>query len=112
MITAFIPIIGSIFDFLINNVINLAGGVGAVFMALLAWLVKKYLIPFLDIERHRRYAGYIATIADEITDDLVRKYPDKRWLQFIDEAVDRVIEICDIQPEIARRAVSAALARK
>ena len=112
MILAAIPILGSILDFLVNNVINLAGGVGAVFMALLVWLVKKYLVPFLDIEQHRRYAEYIATIADEVTDDLVRKYPDNKWLQYIDEAVDRVMEVCNIESEIARRAVSAALARK
>jgi hypothetical protein len=112
MYLVIIPILGSVFDFLINNIVNLAGGVGAILMTFLIWMVKKYLVPFLEIERHRRYARFIAVIADEVTDDLVRKYPDKNWIKYLDDAVDRVIEICDINREIARRAVSAAMMRK
>lgn len=112
MYLAIIPILGSVFDFLLDNFVNLAGGAGAVLMTFLTWMVKKYLVPFLEIERHRRYARFIASISDEVTDDLVRKYPDKSWIKYLDDAVDRVIEICDINREIARRAVSAAMARK
>lgn len=99
-------------DFVLNNILGIAGGVGAVFMALIAWLARKYLVPFLTVEKRRRYAGYISCIADEITDDLVRRYPDKEWLVYFDEAVDKVIEICNIETEVAQRAVSAALSRK
>jgi hypothetical protein len=70
------------------------------------------LVPLLRIESNRRYAAYIAVIADEVTDELRARYPDKTWLKYLDEAVDKIIEICDIDPEIARRAALAALARK
>ncbi|MEW5923767.1 MAG: hypothetical protein AB1746_07255 [Candidatus Zixiibacteriota bacterium] len=99
-------------DFVMNNIPGLAGGLGAVFLALITWLARKYLVPFLAVEKRRRYAGYISCIADEITDDLVRRYPDKEWIVYFDEAVDKVIEICNIDTEVAQRAVSAALSRK
>lgn len=99
-------------DFILNNILGIAGGVGTVFLALVAWLTRKYLVPFLTVEKRRRYAGYISCIADEITDDLVRRYPDKEWIVYFDEAVDKIIEICNIETEVAQRAVSAALSRK
>lgn len=109
---ALIPALGPILEFLLNNAGSLAGGIGTVFMAVIIWFAKKYLVPFLEVERRHQYAGYIATIADEITDDLVRKYPDEPWAKYFDEAVDRIIDICKIDADIARRAVSAALSRK
>ena len=80
--------------------------------ALVTWFAKKYLVPWLQVERRRRYAEYIAVMADEITDDLIQRYPDNSWMKKLDEAVDKLIAICGIDPEIARRAVSAALSRK
>jgi len=88
------------------------GGFGTIFLALVVWFARKYLVPFLQVENRRRYARYIAAIADEVTDDLVLKYPDRTWIKNIDEAVDKIISICNIDTEIARRAVSAALSRK
>ncbi|MEE8417443.1 MAG: hypothetical protein V3S06_02155, partial [candidate division Zixibacteria bacterium] len=70
MIVAIIPIIGSIFDFVAGNIINLAGGLGAIGMIVITWATKKYLVPFLKVEGRRRYATYIAAIADEVTDEL------------------------------------------
>ena len=112
MTLALIPILSSLLEFVAHNIIGLAGGVGALFMAILAYLAKTYLVPFLELEHRRRYAVYIATMADEITDDLVRRYPDKEWLKYLDEAVDKIIDVCNIDREIAERAASAALARK
>jgi hypothetical protein len=112
MITALIPIVGPVLEFIGNNVLQLAGGTGAVLMVVVTWLARKYLVPLLELEKRRRYARYIAIIADEVTDDLVRKYPDEAWLQYIDEAVDKIISVCHIDIEVARRATSAALARK
>nr|MBN2276850.1 hypothetical protein [candidate division Zixibacteria bacterium] len=109
---AVIPVLGSILEFITNNIIGLMGGLGTVIMTVIVWFAKKYLVPFLEIESRRRYAGYIAAIADEITDDLVRKYPGEEWIKYFDEAVDKIIDICAIDIEVARRAVSAALARK
>jgi len=109
---AAIPILSSIFDFVANHLIGLMGGMGALFITIVTWFAKKYLVPFLEVEKRRIYARYIASIADEITDELVQKYPDKEWLKYFDQAVDKIIEICHIDTEIARRAVSAAFARK
>ena len=109
---AVIPVLGSILEFVFNNLINIAGGIGAVFMTLLIWFAKKYLAPFLEVEKRRRYAKFIATIADEVTDDLVRRYPNDSWAKFFDQAVDKIIEICHIDSEVARRAASAAMSRK
>ena len=61
-----------------------------------------------------RYAQFIAYIADDVTDELAAKYPEKEWLRYLDEAIDKVIEICGLQDssEVAKRAVNAAIARK
>lgn len=112
MFIAAIPILGSVFDFVADNIISLAGGTGAIFLAVVTWLTRKYLVPFLQMESRRRYAKYIAAIADEVTDDLVRKYPDESWIKYIDEGVDKIISICKIDAEVARRAASAAISRK
>jgi hypothetical protein len=112
MIIAVIPILSSVLEFIANNIISLAGGLGTIFMALIVWFAKHYLVPYLKVEKRRRYAEYIAVIADEVTDDLVRKYPDNNWLKKLDEAVDKIIDICGVDSEIAQRAVSAALSRK
>ena len=88
------------------------GILGSVGLLLLGHVANKYVIPYLQIGKRRQYAGLIAQIADEATDDLRAKYSDRQWLERLDEAVDVVIDILGISPEIARRAVRAAAARK
>lgn len=112
MVLGFLGIFGSLLDFIVNNILSLAGGMGTVFMAVIIYLTKKYLAPYLMVESRRTYARYIASIADDLTDDLITRYPSNKYLGYIDEAVDKIIEICNIDEEIARRAVSAAFARK
>ena len=53
----------------------------------------------------------IAQLADEFTDELRNKH-DKGWAKYFDEAVDKLIILLGISPEIARRAIKAAAARK
>ena len=89
-----------------------AGLLGSVALVLATYVANKYVIPFLKVGKRQHYAQFIATIADEVTDDLRNKYPNKLWLKHLDEAIDRLITICDVSPEIARRAISAAAARK
>ena len=105
-------IFGSIFDFISRNLLDLAGGVWAAFAFIIAYLSRKYLVPLLKIERHRRYAGWIAAIADELTDDLRSQYPGNEWIEKLDQAVDRIMEICGIEKDIAARAIQAAASRK
>ena len=85
---------------------------GSVALLLAGWAANKYAIPFLKVGKRQKYAQFIATIANEVIDDLRNKYPDRKWLKYLDEAVDRLIAICRISPEIARRAISASAARK
>jgi len=85
---------------------------GSLGLVLAGHVVSKYVIPFLAVGRREQYARYVALIADEVTDDLRGKYPDKEWLKHLDEAVDRLISICGIAPDVARRAVNASAVRK
>ena len=102
----------SIFGFLANNVLSLTGGIWSVLAFAVAYLAKKYLMPLVEVERNRRYANWIAAIADELTDDLKARYPDKRWVEELDKAVDKIMEICGINEEVAQRAIRAAATRK
>lgn len=85
---------------------------GPIALALVGFLAKQYLIPYLQIGRRKRYAEFIARIADEVTDELRIRHPQSKWLKHLDEAVDTLIEIAAISPDIARRAVNASAARK
>jgi hypothetical protein len=76
------------------------------------YLVRKYVMPLLKVERNRRYAEWIAKIADEVTDDLVGRYPERDWARMLDELVDGVIRICGVSPETAKRAAGAAVGRR
>jgi len=88
------------------------GLLGSIGLTLAAYLANRYVIPFLKVGKRQKYARFIAVIADELTDELRVKYPDRQWLQHLDEAVDRLAEICGVSNEIALRAVRAAAARK
>jgi hypothetical protein len=88
------------------------GVLGSIGLIMAGHVIKKYVIPFLSAGKRQQYAKYIAMIADEVTDDLRRKYPEKEWLRHLDEAIDRLIAICGISPEVARRAINASVSRK
>ncbi len=57
-------------------------------------------------------AEYVFLIADEVTDQLVAKYPKNELFRWLDQAVDKIIEITGTSKEVATRAAQAALARK
>ena len=105
-------LISSILDFIGSHLISLAGGVWTVVGIVAGYLAKKYLVPYLSVERNRRYATWIAVIADDLIAELMLKYPEKKWLAELDKAIDRLIEICGIDRSVAERAVKAAAARK
>lgn len=88
------------------------GVLGSVGLMLAGFLAKQYVIPFLSIGHRQKYAEYIAAIADEVTDELRARYPEKDWLAHLDEAVETLIEICGISREVAMRAIKASAARK
>ena len=88
------------------------GLLASVVVIVTTWLANKYVIPFLQVGRRQRYAALIATLADEVTDELRQQYPQKQWLLHLDEAVDRLIDILGLDQAIAQRAVRAAAARR
>ena len=91
---------------------GLTGLLASVAALVVGWAANKYVIPFLQIGRRRQYATLIATLADEITDELRETYSGNDWVNHLDEAVDRLIEILGIDGGIARRAIKASAARK
>ncbi len=106
---ALINIFSSLGDWITANTF---GALGAILLLLLGWAVKKYLIPFLDTELKKKLAEYVLLIADEVTDQLVAKYPKNELLKWMDQAVDKIMEITGVSQEVATRAAEAALARK
>jgi len=94
------------------NILSIESAILAMLSLAVVFVGKNYLLPFLSIEKNRRYARWIAHLADEITDDLMARYPNNKWVKFIDESVDKLMEICGIDKEVAKRAVNSALKRK
>ena len=99
-------------DFVFDNILELLGGIGAITIAVVAWLAKNYLVDFLKVGTRERYAKWLMYIADDATDDLLVKYPDSTILGLLDEAVDKIMEICKVDKMTARRVANASFARK
>jgi len=78
----------------------------------LAWLSKKFLVPTLKSNTNKNVAEHLLIIADDVTDYLSMKYPDKPWLEWLDIAVDEIAKITGVSDETARRAAQAAMRRK
>ena len=97
---------------MMSTPVGWVGLLGSMALMVVGHVGRKYLLPFLSVGKRQRYAGFVAQIADEITDDLRQKYPDREWTEWLDEAVDLLVDICDVGPDVARRAISAAMARK
>ena len=99
-------------NFIFDNLVGLLGGTAAVVIAIVAWLAKTYLVEFLKVGTRGRYAKWLMYIADDATDDLLMKYPDSTILSLLNEAVDKVMEVCKVDKITATRVTSAAFARK
>ncbi len=105
LLTSILPLFG-------GDLFSLTGGIWSVIGVVGIFLVKKYLVPFLSVEKRRRYAEWIVRIADEIIAELMAKYPEKKWLSELDQAIDLLMEICGIDRPTAERAIKAAASRK
>ncbi|TET68772.1 MAG: hypothetical protein E3J45_02735 [Candidatus Zixiibacteriota bacterium] len=86
--------------------------IGLVSLTVLAWLSKKFLVPTLKSNTNKNVAEHLLIIADDVTDYLSMKYPDKPWLEWLDVAVDEIAKITGVSDETARRAAQAAMRRK
>jgi hypothetical protein len=91
---------------------NTFNALGGILLLFLGWAIKRYLIPFLDTELKRKMAEYVLLIADEVTDQLAAKYPQNELFKWLDQAVDKIMEITGASREVATRAAQAALVRK
>jgi len=98
----------TIFDSIISNL----GGVAGIIIAIVGWVVTKYVLPLIKSQKAEVMARHIALIADDVTDSLVMKYPESKWAQIADEAIDQIMAICDINKQVAERAAQAAMGRK
>ncbi len=105
----FLGIFSALGDWVTSNTFQ---ALGAILLLLLGWAVKRYLIPFLDTELKKKMAEYVLFIADEVTDQLVAKYPQNELVRWLDEAVDKIMEITGVSKEVATRAAQSALVRK
>ena len=94
------------------NILSFENAILAILSMVVVFFGKNYLLPFLRVEKRRRYAKWIAHLADEITDDLLARYPGNKWVKFMDESVDKLMEICGISEDVAGRAINSALHRK
>jgi hypothetical protein len=86
--------------------------VGSLLMIYLAYIVKKELVPLLKAKRNREIARHVLTIADDVTDYFRSKFPTAHWSVWLDRAVDRVIEITEVDREVAERVARASVTRK
>jgi hypothetical protein len=87
-------------------------GIGTLVTLIVAWLAKEYLLALLSTERRKKMASYILLIADEVTDYFRLKYPEVKWTEWLDQAIEKIIEITGAPKEVAARAAQAAIARK
>ncbi|UCC45755.1 MAG: hypothetical protein JSU65_07505 [Candidatus Zixiibacteriota bacterium] len=99
------------FEAFLGNPTSWLGVLGTVGLTVAGYLANRYVIPFLRVGKRRQYAQFVAVIADELVDELRLKYPDKDWLNHLDEALENLIRICGVSPDIARRAIKASAAR-
>lgn len=107
-----LAILRDVFEFVAEHTDALFGGVGATVTAIVGWIGARYLNPLLKIGKRKQYAQWIAALADDIIDALTAKYPNQRWLDKLDEASEELARAAGVSPEISRRALRAALARR
>lgn len=88
------------------------GTIVALLLFFIGWATKKWLLPVLSTAARKKVAEYVLVIADEVTDWLVAKYPDKDFYEYLDKAVDKIMEVCGVSKPVAERAAAAALGRK
>lgn len=85
---------------------------GSLLMLVLSWVAGKYLPKLLDTERKKRMAEYLLKIADDLTDYFIQKYPDSKYAQWIDQAIEKLMEICGVERDVAERVLKAVIERK
>lgn len=102
-------ILSGIAGYLTANILEALISIGIV---LLGIVIKRYVIPLIKDADALQIAHRVAIIADDVTDHLKIKYPNKNWADWLDKAVDKIVEVLGVKPEVAERAAMAAIERK
>lgn len=111
-------------------IIDQFGGLENLILSGVALVAAKFLVPWLKKGTRMRYATHLTHLADEITDDLLARYPDKDWSRILEESVETIrkeLGVTDLsekrlnftskkkrehKTKVATRIASAALSRK
>jgi len=87
-------------------------GLLGLFLLILGYIAKKWLVPWLGSGIRLNIARHLLIVADDITDYYRALYPDKEWIEWFDEAVDKLIEVVGVKREIAQRVTRDTITRK
>ena len=85
---------------------------------IIGYLAGRYLRPWIHDKPGRlARAEEIALIADRITDEMRLVAPNAHWTEWIDEAVDRIIDACDLPDAddaraLAHREIASQIVKK
>ena len=86
--------------------------IGAILMFYIGMIIKKELVPLLEIRRNKEIADHILIIADDVTDYFRLKFPNAHWSIWLDKAVDKIMDITGSNRQTANRAARASVSRK
>lgn len=90
------------------------GGSAVLFMILkLLWdkIGIPAILKFIAIGTRSRKAKLLTHLADEFTDDLIAKYPNSKWIQFLDEAIDKLIIEAEWEDLSEKRITATSICR-
>lgn len=73
--------------------------------------IKQTVMPPLMARRKLDRAMFVQIIAEDVIDFFRLKFPSAHWSVWLDRAVDRIIEIADVERDTADRAAKAAYVR-
>lgn len=86
--------------------------IGTLLMLYFGYVIKKEILPLLQVKRNREIAEHLLVIADDVTDYFRIKFPGAHWSVWLDKAVDKIIEVTGVGRGAAGRAARAAVSRK
>lgn len=91
--------------------LNQFGGLDNVVITAAVLLTARVLLPWLQTGTRMRYATHLSHLADEITDDLLARYPASEWVRALDGAVDAVLKELGVD-DLSEKRMSAAKLKK
>lgn len=83
-------------------------------MLFIGYLAGRYIKPWIHSSQERlARAQEIALIADRITDEIILLFPQHKWDDWLDKAVDKLISACDLKDaDVAKREIATQIRKK